>query len=149
MAARKQKPEKKNYIGHLTFPYDEKIVKLVFKPARPRYVKQLVYEGKVYSGTNFDKNTLDFFESVGYKVVDQAVQTSRHESLKRYHEIPITAMVEYEYANRRGTPQEIVISYYAPNLSEVTERGKKIMTSIYEETGIMGEGDVYGKMEMC
>lgn len=148
MAPKNKKPEPKKYIGHLRFPHDLKIIDVFFKPPGYKTMYVLQYNGDTIQKSTFSKEFILFLKSIGYEYSKIKISETRRRPKHKFEDIPIAPIIEHNNQTDNDI-DEIVVAYPSKSLSEMTERGKYILTKVYELTGILGIGDIYGKMEDC
>lgn len=148
MVPKNKNPETKKYIGHLIFPYDPKIIDIFFKPPGKKTVYLLKYKGKVINQSGFNAEFVKFLKSIGYEYTSVKIDDARRRPRNTFEGIPVTPVIEYDDV-KLTEAAEIIVGYPAKTLQEVTKRGEILLRRVNEITGILGDGDIYGKMELC
>ena len=148
MVQKNKKTEPYKYVGHLTFPNDPKIIDIFFKPPGKKTVYVLKYNGETVQQSEFNKEFVQFLKSIGYEYIPLKMNESRRRPYGRFENIPVTPTIE-KVDDKNTDETEIVVAYPTKTLPEITDRGKYILSKVYEMTGILGKGDIYGKMELC
>jgi hypothetical protein len=135
--------EKFDFIGHVTYPWNEKTQQMFF----------LQTEVTVYNVSRGNK-----LLARGIKASDQAISILIKmgytiEPIKRVHEyakktiksVKLTAHKE----GKMGDPDGLLILVKARTAREMSAHTDKLVDYVEKEIGIRGITDIYGKMELC
>lgn len=165
--------QKHNFVGHILYPYTQAAKEFFFYSTIKKTVRSVFFGDVLIEKFNTkitqQAKMSEMLIELGYTIKDEILEDKgshvtktlvaipcnnddcRHfcERVNGMCRTPISAKVDRVFKNKKVVEQNIVVSYAARDIQEVSNKSECMLWYIKETLGLQGEADVYGKAELC